>query len=65
MHCCRHIQVTDAPTAHYTYSVKHADFHLGPGPVNLNLAGTDVNLTGTPGQAVPASCADKFVPFPR
>ncbi len=45
-------------------SVKHADLKVGPGPFNLKLAGTDVNVTGTPGQAQATSCAGKFVGFP-
>ena len=57
------VTVTDA--AKYVYSVKHADFHFGPGPVNLGLAGEDSTVTGTAGKGTLPSCADKFVPFPR
>ena len=50
-------------------TAQHADVTLGPGPVNLRLAGDDVNLTGKasltgkPGDAA-SRCEDKFVPFP-
>lgn len=52
--------------AQYTYSISHADLHLGPGPVNLKLpAGTDSTIQGTPATGgQPASCAAMFVPFP-
>jgi polygalacturonase len=57
------VQLTDA--AAYTYSLNHADIRLGPGPTNLHFpAGEDSTLQGTPAEAPPASCADKFVPFP-
>jgi polygalacturonase len=62
------VLLTDLSSAHYTYSVKHADFRVGPGPVNLNLQGEDVKVTNsvpTKTDAVPESCAEKFVPFPR
>ena len=58
------VLLTDAGT--YTYSIHHADIALGPGPVNLKLErGVDSTLQGTPGKGTAASCADKFVPFPR
>ncbi|MDP9037846.1 MAG: glycoside hydrolase family 28 protein [Acidobacteriota bacterium] len=58
------VLLTDA--APYKYSLHHADLHLGPGPVNLHLAGgEDTTTTGTPGKASLPSCADRFVPFPR
>lgn len=58
------VQLTDAPT--YTYSIHHADIALGPGPSNLKFAsGVDSTLQGTPGKGAAASCADKFVPFPK
>jgi polygalacturonase len=57
------VQLTDA--AAYTYSLNHADIRLGPGATNLQLpAGEDSTIKGTPAEATPASCADKFVPFP-
>jgi polygalacturonase len=53
----------------YQYVINHADLHLGPGPVNLQLAnGTDSTIggiEGKPGQGSAASCTDKFVPFPQ
>jgi polygalacturonase len=52
-------------TVKYKYSIKHADFKLGPGPVNLDLAGEDTTVKGAASKAPIATCADKFVPFPR
>jgi polygalacturonase len=50
----------------YTYELNHADLTLGPAATNLELpAGTDSTLQGSPSKSTPASCADKFVPFPR
>jgi polygalacturonase len=63
------VQVTD--DAPYSYDVKHADLTLGPGPTNLHLpagpdsTGNDSTIRGTPAEGNPASCADKFVPFPQ
>jgi polygalacturonase len=58
------VLLTDS--AAYTYSLRHSDIVLGPGPVNLKLSdGVDSTLRGTPGKGVAASCADKFVPFPQ
>ncbi|MGB7267175.1 MAG: glycosyl hydrolase family 28 protein [Terracidiphilus sp.] len=58
------VQITD--NAKYTYEVSHADITLGPGPTNLHLpAGTDSTIKGAPAEGNPASCAEKFVPFPR
>jgi len=58
------VQITD--DAKYTYQVDHADLTLGPEPTNLQLpAGEDSTLKGTPAEGSPASCADKFVPFPQ
>jgi polygalacturonase len=57
------VTITDA--GKYKYSVKHADFRLGPGPVNLDLTGEDTTVKGTPGKGHVPSCTDKFVPFPR
>jgi polygalacturonase len=62
------VLLTDAGSARYTYSVRHADFRVGPGPVNVNLQGEDSKVTGSvlarTGE-VAESCADKFVQFPR
>jgi len=63
------VQMTDE--AKYTYEVKHADLTLGPDPTNLDLpagpdlTSNDATIKGTPAEGNPASCADKFVPFPQ
>ncbi len=58
------VQITD--DAKYSYQVDHADLTLGPEPTNLQLpAGEDSTIKGTPAEANPASCAEKFVPFPQ
>lgn len=58
------VQLTDEGA--YTYSLHHADIRLGPGATNLQLpAGEDSTIHGTPVEAAPASCAEKFVPFPQ
>ena len=58
------VLLTDS--ASYAYSLHHADVVLGPGPVNLRLSGgVDSTLRGAPGKGSAASCADKFVPFPK
>jgi polygalacturonase len=58
------VQITDQ--AAYTYEVKHADLTLGPEPTNLDLpAGDDSTISGKPAEGNPASCAEKFVPFPQ
>jgi polygalacturonase len=58
------VQITDE--AKYTYQVDHADVTLGPEPTNLQVpAGEDATVKGTPAEGNPASCADKFVPFPQ
>jgi len=55
-----------ASDANYSYTIQHTDIHMGPGPVNLLLTGrVDSTVTGTPGKGSAASCADKFVPFPK
>jgi polygalacturonase len=51
--------------AQYSFSVKHADIHLGPGPVNLTLTGDDTTRTGTASHGTAHPCESKFVPFPR
>lgn len=56
----------------YIFSVRHADFHVGPGPTNLKLTGTDETVAGKAagtsdagtGTAEGDDCATKFVPFP-
>jgi polygalacturonase len=58
------VQITDE--AKYSYAMAHADVTLGPEPTNLQLtAGDDSTAKGTPAEGNPASCADKFVPFPE
>ena len=58
------VQITDE--AKYAYVVKHADLTLGPEPTNLQLpAGEDATIKGSPAEGNPASCADKFAPFPH
>ena len=59
------VLLTDAGTAKYTYSINHADIHLGPGPVNLETAGADSTLSGKAGIESLDSCAEKFAPFPQ
>lgn len=58
------VLLTDS--APYKYSLHHADLVFGPSPVNLEPSGgDDSTLTGMPGKGSPASCSDKFVPFPK
>jgi polygalacturonase len=57
--------VATTDKARYSFSGQHADFRLGPGPVNLALTGDDTTSTGMAGNGTPHSCEDKFVPFPR
>jgi polygalacturonase len=50
----------------YQYSIRHADFHIDPAPMNLTLAGIDTTVTGKPAPSANVeSCAEMFVPFPR
>jgi polygalacturonase len=57
------VQNTDE--AKYNYALNHADLTLGPGPTNFKFpTGEDSTITGKPAEGNPASCADKFVPFP-
>jgi len=63
------VQIVD--NAKYTYKLDHADLTLGPGATNLDLpagsdsTGSDSTVTGKPAEGNPASCAEKFVPFPQ
>lgn len=53
-------------TEPYIDSIRHTDFRVGPGPVNLTLAGTDSTVRGTAARRDPmASCSGMFVPFPE
>ena len=45
-------------------SARHADVTAGPGPFNLKVDGTAVNVIGKAGEAQGNSCAGKFVDFP-
>ena len=57
------VQLTD--NVKYTYALNHADLTLGVGATNLELpVGEDLTIKGTPAEGNPASCAEKFVPFP-
>lgn len=55
--------VFDAPTA-ITVSADHLSLTRGPGPMNLPIAGEDVQIGGTPSEAPANSCAGKFIPMP-
>ena len=58
------VQITDEEK--YGYDLHHADLTLGPGATNLSFpAGEDSTVTGKPAEGTPASCDDKFVPFPE
>ena len=58
------VQITDE--ASYTYDLHHADLTLGPSPTNLHFpAGEDSTVSGAPAEGNPASCAEKFIPFPH
>jgi polygalacturonase len=62
------VYLTDAanPSKPYTYTFDNADVTYGPGGSNLQIpAGTGATLTGKPSEGKPASCTDKFVPFPH
>jgi len=48
----------------YKFEAKHTDLTVGPGPVNLRMAGEDSTESGKEvGGSLPA-CAAMFVPFP-
>jgi polygalacturonase len=49
----------------YKPQVSHTDLTFGSGPVNITFSGDDSTLKGKPSRGNPASCAAKFVPFPR
>ena len=49
----------------YSYSIRHADFRVGPGPMNLQLTGADATVTGNTSAGMSQDCATKFVPFPE
>ena len=57
--------VVIADALSYSYSIRHADFRVGPGPMNLQLSGSDATVTGKASAGETQSCARKFVPFPE
>jgi polygalacturonase len=42
----------------------NAEVTVGPGPMNLPVAGDGVRVQGTPGTRAAPSCAGRFLPFP-
>jgi len=50
--------------AKMTVSASHTTIARGPGPMNLVIAGEDVQVTGTPSDAPQNACTGKFVPMP-
>jgi polygalacturonase len=55
--------IGDAP-GDLKISGSHTTLAVGPGPMNLPVAGEDVTVTGARGAGNANSCANKFVPFP-
>ena len=55
--------VFDDP-ATFKVSARHLALVKGPGPMNLNITGEDVNITGTTSDAPANSCVGKFLPMP-
>jgi polygalacturonase len=55
--------VFDDPSA-IKLSASHLALTRGPGPMNLPIAGEDVQVTGNPAEAPVNSCTGKFVPMP-
>ncbi len=47
----------------YSYSIRHTDFHVGPGSMNLQLSGIDSTITGKASESEQQDCSTKFVPF--
>ena len=52
----------DDPTA-IKVSASHLSLSRGPGLMNLDVSGTDVQVAGTTSEAPANSCTDKFVPM--
>lgn len=48
----------------FIYSIRHADFHVGPGAMDLQLTGSDSTITGKASAAKRENCSTKFEPFP-
>ena len=57
------VEVMDGVTS-YKFMANHADITVGPGPVNLQMAGADSTVRGKAVKGELGSCKDKFVPFP-
>lgn len=55
--------IFDTPAAIKLHA-SHAEIAQGPGPVNLQLAGEDVRVTGTTSEGPPNGCNGKFLPLP-
>ncbi|HEY5380848.1 MAG TPA: glycosyl hydrolase family 28 protein [Acidobacteriaceae bacterium] len=58
------VMLTDG-LANYRIVAQHVDVAMGPGPVNFDVSGEDVKVSGKAGDGSLASCAAKFVPFPE
>jgi polygalacturonase len=58
------VLITDSPTR-YKPLANQTDLTFGPGPVNIIFSGDDSTVNGKAVKGTPASCAAKFVPFPR
>jgi polygalacturonase len=63
------VYLTDAaaPATPYTYTFDYADMTYTAAGSNLQLPApaTDVTITGKPTEGKPASCTEKFAPFPE
>jgi hypothetical protein len=55
--------VFDDPTS-IQVTAKHAELKRGPGAFNLDVAGTDVTVSGRGGKSMKNACTGKFVDFP-
>lgn len=55
--------VFDTPDA-IKVSARHLSLARGPGPMNLSIAGEDVQITGASSEAPANACTGKFVPMP-
>jgi polygalacturonase len=54
-----------SPPKPYTYTFDYADITYASGGSNIHLPeGNDVTVTGKPSEGKPASCTEKFTPFP-
>ena len=43
---------------------RNSDIKIGPGALNLNVSGENVDVTGTSGESPKISCAARFIDFP-